>query len=85
MDKPTDLRSQLRRNKEPVVPTLPPKDPRDIGPKSELKQLSVSLPIWLWERLDEIGKGSGYGRNEMFREVMKQFADEQDAKLKKAK
>ncbi len=62
------------------MPDLPPKDPRDIGPKAVVKQNSVGLPEWLWERLDEIGKSTGYSRSELFREVMKSWVDEVDAK-----
>lgn len=62
------------------MPTLPPKDPRDIGPEAALKQFSISLPAWLWKRLDSIGEAEGYTRNELFREIMRQWVDEFDTK-----
>lgn len=61
------------------MPKLPARDPRDVGPKAAAKQFTVTLPEWLVEKLDEIGKAERYTRNEVVREVMRQFADEWDA------
>lgn len=81
MQTPPDLRTRLGRNKsDGPVPTLQPKDPRDIGPTGVVKQSSIGLPTWLWKRLAEICEAEGYERNEIFREVMRQFIDEHDAK-----
>lgn len=74
------LRGHARRNKEQPVPTLPIKDPRDIGPEANVKQYSIGLPGWLWKELDALGETTGYTRNELFREVMRQFIDETNAK-----
>lgn len=60
--------------------TLPPKDPRDIGPDATIKQSSIGLPSWLWKRLEEVMRVEGYERNEMLREVLRQFVDEHAAR-----
>lgn len=78
MHTPTDLRTRLSRPKEHSVPKLPPKDPRDIGPEAIVKQSSIGLPQWLWKRLDEISEATGYTRNEIFREAMRAWVDEQE-------
>ncbi len=84
MINPTDLRTRMRRNKEGApVATLPPKDPRDIGPEAVVKQSSIGLPVWLWKRIEEVMKAEGYERNELFREVLRQFVDEHAAKQPK--
>lgn len=79
MNAPNDLRDRRLQNKDDAVPTLPPKDPRDIGPKAKMKQNSVNLPLWLWERLDEIAEQNGYTRNEAINALLRQFVDERDA------
>ncbi len=62
------------------MPTLPPKDPRDIGPEAKVVQSSIGLPVWIWKKIDDVVEKEGYSRNEVFREVMRQFFDEREGK-----
>ena len=77
-----NLRDLEDRNKTLAVPTLPPREPRDIGPDAKVEQISTGMPKWLWKKLAEIAETDGYSRNEVITIVMRQFADEWDEKRK---
>lgn len=80
MSNPTNLQSRLRESRErSALPTLPPKDPRDIGPTGKVKQSSVGLPVWQWERINEICEAEAYAVSELMREIVRSFIDEYDA------
>lgn len=57
---------------------LPDRDPRDVGPKSAAKQFTVTLPEWMYDRVEAIAKTKGYTRNEFVREACRQLVDEID-------
>lgn len=59
------------------MPKIPPKDPRDVGSKSE--QNSISLLSWQWKRIDEMAEALGYNRNELMRELIRGCINEYDA------
>jgi len=82
----TALRDRKTRNKDANVATLDPRDPRDFGPDSRAKQHSVTLPIWLWKKIERVAEERHYTRNQAIREILKQWIDDEEAKqLKKAK
>lgn len=72
------LRSSRLKTKEQEVPIIPDRDPRDVGPKSAAKQFTVTLPEWMYERVEAIAKVKGYTRNEFVREAVRQLVDEMD-------
>lgn len=66
------------KTKEQDLPIIPDRDPRDVGPKSAAKQFTVTLPEWMYERVEAIAKAKGYTRNEFVREAVRQLVDEMD-------
>jgi len=67
------------------MPTLPDRDPRDVGPKSAAKQFTVSLPEWMTERVEAIARSKGYTKNEFVREAVRQLVDFEDAAAREKK
>lgn len=74
----TALRTRRTKTKDADVPIIPDRDPRDVGPKSAAKQLTVTLPEWMYERVEAISRAKGYTRNEFVREACRQLVDEMD-------
>jgi hypothetical protein len=74
----TALRTHATKTKDGAVPIIPDRDPRDVGPKSAAKQFTVTLPQWMYERVEAIAKSKGYTRNEFVREACRQLVDEMD-------
>lgn len=67
------------------MPVLPSRDPRDVGPKSAAKQLTVTLPEWMLERVEAIAASKGYTRNEFVREACRQLVDFEDSQRSDSK
>jgi len=51
---------------------LPKRDLRD----RQQQQFSIKLPLWLIQRLDEIGEVEAYSRTALIREVLRSFVEE---------
>lgn len=73
----TALRTRRAKTKDGAL-IIPDRDPRDVGPKSAAKQFTVTLPEWMYERVEAIAKAKGYTRNEFVREACRQLVDEID-------
>lgn len=69
------------RRRDPPVPVIPEKDPRD----RETVSTGIQIPVWVRTRLEELAEAEGYSRNEIIVFLLKWGLEQYEAERKAKK